>query len=147
MYLFDEFDAIGGERGLGNDVGEMRRVLNSFLQFIENDSSNNLIIAATNNRRLLDRALFRRFDDVLSYGLPDAKGRERLVANLLGTFLGDRFPLKKASEAAEGLSHSEIDRACHDAIKLAILEDKDSVDFANIETLLKERHAAYQRKE
>ena len=48
-------------------MGEMRRALNSFLQFIENDSSNNLIMAATNNRRLLDRALFRRFDDVLSY--------------------------------------------------------------------------------
>jgi len=85
VYLFDEFDAIGGERDLGNDVGEMRRVLNAFLQFIENDTSNNLIIAATNNPRLLDRALFRRFDDVLHYALPVDESRKHLIANLLGT--------------------------------------------------------------
>src|SRR5258708_2480738 len=63
VYLFDEFDAIGGERSLENDVAEMRRVLNSFLQFIERDPSDSLIIAATNNPRLLDKALFRRFND------------------------------------------------------------------------------------
>ena len=56
---------------MDNDVGEMRRVLNSFLQFIEQDTSDSLIIAATNNPKLLDQALYRRFDDVLYYDLPD----------------------------------------------------------------------------
>jgi SpoVK/Ycf46/Vps4 family AAA+-type ATPase len=147
VYLFDEFDAIGGERGLGNDVGEMRRVLNAFLQFIENDLSNNLIIAATNNRHLLDRALFRRFDDVLHYGLPDTKSRKRLISNLLGTFQHRQFPLEKAAQDGQGLSHSEIDRACRDAVKLTILENKTSVTYQTFGTLLKERHAAYQGKE
>ncbi len=147
VYLFDEFDAIGGERDLGNDVGEMRRVLNSFLQFIENDTSDNLIIAATNNPRLLDRALFRRFDDVLHYTLPGGENRKRLIANLLGTFRSPRFPLEKAAQAGRGLSHSEIDRACRDAIKLAILNNKSRVTYTSFEILLKERHAAYQGKE
>ena len=147
VYLFDEFDAIGGERDLGNDVGEMRRVLNAFLQFIENDTSNNLIIAATNNPRLLDRALFRRFDDVLHYSLPDRESRKRLIANLLGTFRNPQFPLEKAAQAGKGLSHSEIDRACRDAIKLAILSNKSRVTYTSFNVLLKERHAAYQGKE
>jgi AAA+ superfamily predicted ATPase len=147
VYLFDEFDAIGGERDLGNDVGEMRRVLNAFLQFIENDISDNLIIAATNNPRLLDRALFRRFDDVLHYALPDEISRKQLIANLMGTFQGGRFPLVKAASAGKGLSHSEIDRACRDAIKQAILENKSVVTYKSLELLLKERHAAYRGKE
>jgi len=71
IYFFDEFDAIGGDRNMGNDVGEVRRILNSFLQFMEQDHSHSLILAATNHVRLLDNALFRRFDDVIEYELPD----------------------------------------------------------------------------
>ena len=70
VYLFDEFDALGGERGSKNDVGEIRRVLNSFLQFLEQDESDSLVLGATNHAGLLDRALFRRFDAVLEYALP-----------------------------------------------------------------------------
>src|SRR5690349_1806970 len=73
VYFFDEFDAIGAQRAAPNDVGEIRRVLNSFLQFLENDDGPSLIVAATNHPELLDKALFRRFDDVIVYGLPDAE--------------------------------------------------------------------------
>ena len=141
VYLFDEFDAIGGERDLGNDVGEMRRVLNAFLQFIENDASDNMIIAATNNPRLLDRALFRRFDDVLHYALPEPESRKRLMANLLGNFITQRFLLDKAAQASQGLSHSEIDRACRDAVKLCILSNKPRVTFTTFNELLEEQFA------
>ncbi len=71
VFFFDEFDAIGAERGLANDVGEARRILNSFLQMVEETKSNSLILAATNHPQILDNALFRRFDDVLMYELPD----------------------------------------------------------------------------
>jgi len=71
VYLFDEFDSIGSERGLGNDVGEIRRIVNSFLQMVEQDNSDSLIVAATNHVGLLDRALFRRFDDIIEFDLPD----------------------------------------------------------------------------
>ena len=147
VYLFDEFDAIGGERGLENDVGEMRRVLTSFLQFIENDRSDNLILAATNNLRLLDRALFRRFDDILQYELPGIEERARLMENLLGVFIHSKFPLQKAAEAAAGLSHAEIDHACRGAIKIAILNDKKRVGINDLLGLLSERHATYRGQE
>ena len=70
VYLFDEFDSIGSERGLSNDVGEIRRVVNSFLQMVEHDTSDSLIIAATNHPKILDGALFRRFDDIIRYIFP-----------------------------------------------------------------------------
>lgn len=84
VYLFDEFDAIGGERSRNNDVGEMRRVLNTFLQLLEQDVSESLIVAATNEVSILDAALFRRFDDVLYYGNPDPTSVEQLLRNKLG---------------------------------------------------------------
>lgn len=65
VYFFDEFDALGSQRTVSNDVGEARRILNSFLQMIEQDDSNSLIICATNHIEILDHALFRRFDDVI----------------------------------------------------------------------------------
>lgn len=70
VYLFDEFDAIGTDRSsLGTEAvgGEMRRVVNSLLQFIEDDRSDSLIIAATNHDQLLDSAIFRRFDETIAF--------------------------------------------------------------------------------
>jgi len=144
VYLFDEFDAIGGERSMDNDVGEMRRVLNAFLQFIEQDTSDSLIVAATNSPKLLDRALFRRFDDVLYYKLPDDQARKRLMQNLLSSFLAVKFSWKDAVSESNGLSHAEIDQACRDAIKQAILSDKEKISPAFLLQMLKERQSIHQ---
>ncbi|MBI4910445.1 MAG: ATP-binding protein [Acidobacteria bacterium] len=72
VYLFDEFDALGAHRTQVNDVGEIRRVLNSFLQMLEKGTSDSLLVAAANHPQMLVRALFRRFHDVIEYSLPDA---------------------------------------------------------------------------
>ncbi len=146
VFLFDEFDAIGGERSLENDVGEMRRVLNAFLQFIENDSSDSLIIAATNSPRNLDRALFRRFDDVLYYDNPPDDARKRLIRNVLGSFLPTRLPWTQIVKESAELSHAEIDYSCRDAIKLAILSDKKRVNVPLLIQMLAERKATYWRE-
>lgn len=139
VYFFDEFDAIGGGRGLDNDVGEMRRVLNALLQFIEQDESESVIVAATNSPELLDRALFRRFDDVLHYDVPDDLARRRLIGNVLGTFAGKRFGWKSAVESSSGLSSAEIDLACRDALKDAVLADQASVTAGDLATIFKHR--------
>lgn len=143
LYLFDEFDAIGGERSLENDVGEMRRVLNSFLQFIEQDVSESMIVAATNSPKLLDRALFRRFDDVLYFEQPKPEDRKRLMQNVLGAFLPPQFIWEIIINESEGLSHAEIDQACRDAIKQAILSDKQKVTAALLRQLLNEKQSAH----
>jgi SpoVK/Ycf46/Vps4 family AAA+-type ATPase len=144
VYLFDEFDAIGGERTLDNDVGEMRRVLNAFLQFIEQDSSDSLIIAATNSPKILDRALFRRFDDILYYDLPSDSDRKTLIQNVLGSYLAPKFSWKAVLSDSRGLSHAEVDHACRDATKQAILTDKAKVSPDLIRQMLKEHQAAKQ---
>ena len=145
VYLFDELDAIGGERSLDNDVGEMRRVLNALLQFIEQDNSESLIVGTTNNPALLDRALFRRFDDVLHYELPDEELRRTLIENVLANFKG-RLGWKPVIAESRDLSHAEIDHACRDAIKDAILLDKAKVETKALIRTLHERRQTHQRK-
>lgn len=128
VYLFDEFDAIGTQRGANNDVGEVRRILNSFLMFMEQDKSESVIVAATNHPELLDKALYRRFDDIIPFSKPEKAEIELLIKNSLSTFDISKACLTKASAAAEGLSAAEITRACHDAAKVLILEhDSTSV--------------------
>ncbi|WP_300674670.1 AAA family ATPase [Desulfoluna sp.] len=143
VYLFDEFDAIGGDRSSENDVGEMRRVLNAFLQFIEQDTSDSLVIAATNNPKLLDRALFRRFDDVLYYDNPDPAQRKDLIANVLGLFIETRFSWKQVLKESDGLSHGEVDYACRDAIKDAILSDRDKIKATQLLVTIRERQRVH----
>ena len=142
VYLFDEFDAIGTQRGLDNEVGEMRRVLNALLQFIESDESHSLIVAATNNIHSLDTALFRRFDDVLHYGKPDRHEIDALIKNRLAGFRG-KFALAKVIDVAVGLSHAEITQACDDAIKDAILSDRKTVTQKHLISTLRDRKTAY----
>lgn len=123
VYLFDEFDAIGSDRSLDNDVGEMRRILNAFLQNLEDDESYSIIIAATNNPSMLDKALFRRFDDVMEYKNPDNDQIKRLFKmKLHGKALNDIFS-DEVYKKASGLNHADIVKACEDAVKYSILED------------------------
>lgn len=144
VYLFDEFDAIGAERSRDDDVGEMRRVLNSFLQFLEQDDSDSLIVAITNNPRILDQALFRRFDDVLHYSLPTRHEIGQLIASRLGAFADNDFASVALLEEAASLSHAEITQACDDAIKEAILSDKEKITEGLLQNMLGERRQVYR---
>lgn len=139
VYFFDEFDAIGSQRGMANDVGEIRRVLNSFLQMIEQDNSNSLIIAATNHGEILDYALFRRFDDVVEYQLPSPAQATDLIRSRLGQFAPKPFRKDALSGRVEGLSHADICRAVDAAIKDAILHDQIKVQPAELGRALEER--------
>ena len=143
VFLFDEFDAIGSERSYSDDVGEMRRVLNSFLQFIENDNSNSIIISATNNMKLLDKALYRRFDDILYYNLPSEPEIIKLIKNRLSTFLG-KLNVKELIHHTKKLSHAEIVQACYDSVKEAILEDKTTVSKKLLIHNLENRQLVYK---
>jgi len=145
VYLFDEFDAIGGHRAAGNDVGEIRRVLNSFLQLLEQDESGSVIIAATNHPQMLDHALFRRFDDVLEFSPPVAGQAEQAMKAKLGVFASRGVDWKAAAKAAQGLSYGEITRACEDAVKEAILNDTTTISTETLVHALTERRT--QRKQ
>ncbi|WP_076862047.1 AAA family ATPase [Bradyrhizobium mercantei] len=126
VYLFDEFDSIGSERGLSNDVGEIRRVVNSFLQMVEQDESDSLIIAATNHPTILDRALFRRFDDIVEYSLPTEKEIiEALNFKFTSKRIADVVKWDVLAKRAKGLSYADVTRAASDAIKHALIERRE----------------------
>ena len=108
VYLFDEFDAIGARRTQINDVGEIRRVLNTFLQLLEKDDSDSLIIAATNHPDLLDKALFRRFDDVIEYGLPDQRTAVKIIETRLARFNVDDLDWTRFGNELQGLSQASL---------------------------------------
>jgi SpoVK/Ycf46/Vps4 family AAA+-type ATPase len=139
IYFFDEFDAIGSQRGMANDVGEIRRVLNSFLQMIEQDQSHSVIIAATNHPDILDYALFRRFDDMIQYGLPNQEQVVAILKARLAGFHAKHFAWSKIAEHAAGLSHAEISRAADEAIKDSVIHDRDTVAQADLVHMLEER--------
>jgi SpoVK/Ycf46/Vps4 family AAA+-type ATPase len=139
VYFFDEFDAIGSHRGLSNDVGEIRRVLNSFLQMIEQDTSHSLIVAATNHPEILDHALFRRFDDVLHYTLPDRRQIAALLKSRLSRLTSKRVPWQQLATAAEGLSFAEVSRAAEEVQKDALINHKTSIAVEDIKEMLEER--------
>jgi SpoVK/Ycf46/Vps4 family AAA+-type ATPase len=142
VYFFDEFDAIGAKRSDRNDVGEIRRVLNSFLQFLEQDDSQGLIIAATNHPEILDKALFRRFDDVIEYSLPSAELVQRIMSARLIAFDTKGLDLEKAAELAVGLSAAEIVRSVENAAKSVVLSGKKRITLLSIKLAVAERRAA-----
>ncbi|MCL2784344.1 MAG: ATP-binding protein [Propionibacteriaceae bacterium] len=140
VYLFDEFDALGGDRS-GNDVGEARRILNSFLVFLEQASPESIIVAATNHRPILDKALFRRFDLVLTYRLPEGRQVREVIRGRLGTMVtGLRWD--KVDTAAQGLSHADLVEAAETAAKGALMRDYTRVTVEDLLAALGERWAA-----
>lgn len=139
VYFFDEFDAIASQRGSGNDVGEIRRVLNSFLQFIEHDDSNSLIVAATNHPELLDHALYRRFDDLIEYDMPTAEQIAATLEARLYRFAPDDIEWSVLGQEAEGLSYADITRAADEAMKESIIHGRTNVTQADVSRALSER--------
>jgi SpoVK/Ycf46/Vps4 family AAA+-type ATPase len=145
VYLFDEVDALAGERGRPNDVGEIRRVLNSFLQFLEEDESESLLVAASNHPSLLDRALFRRFDTVIRYPLPNAEVTRRLVEKRLNSVKVGPIGWSMVRRAATGLSHADIVNAADDAAKACVLRDTD-VTTTDLTAALRARRTDLRRQ-
>ena len=145
VYFFDEFDAIGSQRGIANDVGEIRRVLNSFLQMIEQDRSHSLVVAATNHPAILDSALFRRFDDVLHYELPEMSQIVSLLEARLSDAVTDGIQWQRLAELAAGLSYAEITRASNEALKDALIHERSKVRESDVQTMLKERKSVAER--
>lgn len=139
VYFFDEFDAIGGQRIASNDIGEVRRILNSFLVMIEEDVSTSLILAATNHPEILDHALFRRFDDVIEYELPNAEQVAIILQARLGRFAPAALDFAVLAASAAGLSHAEVTRAAEEAVKNAVMHDAEHIDPEELKALLHQR--------
>ncbi|WHU57328.1 AAA family ATPase [Trueperella pyogenes] len=140
VYLFDEFDALGADRS-GNDIGEARRILNSFLVFLEEASPESLVLAATKHRSILDKALFRRFDTVLTYTLPDAHQATTVMRARLGT-LASGTNMTGFDEYTAGLSHAELVKAAETAAKAVLMRGEKKVQSGDLIAALTSRRKA-----
>ena len=135
VYLFDEFDALAKARGDAQDVGEMNRVVTSFLQLMDADVSASIVIAATNHPQLLDRAVFRRFHLSVEFTTPDLPQAEALIRLRLARFALDDATVASFAKRADGLSFAEVAGACDDAVRNMVLEERtkllsDDIDAA-----------------
>jgi SpoVK/Ycf46/Vps4 family AAA+-type ATPase len=124
VYLFDEFDALGKHRSDEFDVGEAKRVVGTFLQLLDADHSDSLIVAATNLGGSLDHALLRRFDDVLNFPPPTEQAIGTLLKRLLRSVSISADDLKRLAKQSKGLSFAEVRAAVDNARKAAILLDQ-----------------------
>jgi SpoVK/Ycf46/Vps4 family AAA+-type ATPase len=127
VLLLDEVDAVGKSRDDSNDVGELKRVVNTLLQAMDMfHSSKSIIIAATNHQYLLDPALWRRFDDVLNFPAPGGTERERYIKSLLNGvhFEGSISNLAKNTSA---MSYADIQRIVVEGVKTMILCGRETL--------------------
>lgn len=122
VVLFDEFDAIGRSRDDVTEHGELKRVVNSFLQLLDQFTGRSLLIAATNFEQSLDPALWRRFDEIIRFEKPNLSEIESLLDKKLASQPKPRFSMRSIVSKLEGMSHAEIERVCMDVLRDAALK-------------------------
>jgi SpoVK/Ycf46/Vps4 family AAA+-type ATPase len=132
VYFFDEFDAVAKARGDSQDVGEMNRVVTSFLQLVDADVSGSLLVAATNHVELLDRAVFRRFDVIVPFEHPDRAQLVDLFCLRLGTVGLSADEAEHLADHVSGLSFADVARVCDDAIRTMALHDREQITEGDV---------------
>lgn len=128
VLFFDEFDAIGKSRDDRSEHGELKRVINSFLQLLDGLSTDTLLIAATNHESLLDKALWRRFDDLVYFPLPTEEQIHLLLPLKLRGVRHKKVELKMFEPQMKGWSYADIERVCLEAIKISVLAGKQEIN-------------------
>jgi SpoVK/Ycf46/Vps4 family AAA+-type ATPase len=119
ILLLDEFDAIAKRRDDAIEVGELKRLVTVLLQEIDQWPSSGILIAATNHPELLDPAIWRRFDSVVGFDLPDDRHLRSALTQLLG---GETEDLREALVTVmTGMSFSDVEREILRAKREAVL--------------------------
>lgn len=133
ILFLDEFDAIAKARDDSNELGELKRVVNSLLQNIDKYAENNILIAATNHHSMLDSAIWRRFNETIFIDKPEIEERLVLIEALLGKYpnsiLKDDKKKKTIVMLVGNFSPSDIKNLCSIAIKNNIIKDKHELSF------------------
>jgi SpoVK/Ycf46/Vps4 family AAA+-type ATPase len=145
VYFFDEFDALATSRASDNDIGEARRMLNSLLQFLEEDTSSSVLVAATNHPALLDSAIFRRFDAAFEYDLPDADQVRRVIVSRIVDFDLGAVDWMEVGRAGVGLSQADIVAAARDAARAAVLDNLGVIETGSLLAALSDRREIHRK--
>ncbi|MBQ9537541.1 MAG: AAA family ATPase [Desulfovibrionaceae bacterium] len=145
VYFFDYFHAIGLEHYMNHDIRATNYVLHIFLQLLEQDRSDSIILVATNADKSLDRAILQRFDDILDFTLPDTASIEELLLNRLVGYWENTPYMQSLVRVAMGLTHAEITQACNNVIKYAILNNQKRVEDLSIQEAIAAIQSKYAR--
>lgn len=142
VVLFDEFDIIGKKRDDPYEHGEIKRVVNNFMQMLDNYKGKSLLISATNHQHLLDTAIWRRFDDILFFDIPDSNLRGQLFNKYLRV-LKKSSDLNKSnlSKLTDGFTPADIAQVCEEAQRRAIVMNKIEISYDDIQWAIDEQKA------
>lgn len=133
VVLFDEFDALGKSRDDPSEHGEIKRLINAFLQLLDGFRGPSLLIAATNHEHLLDSALWRRFDDVEEFPKPSVHQLRKMLRLRLRPVAHRNVDIDKTAGALRGLPHAAAEKVAWDARRYAVLEGRDVVGAGDVE--------------
>ena len=135
--LFDEFDALTKDRGDSADHGELKRSVNAVLQMMDGYRGESILIATTNYESLLDRAVWRRFDEVIRFELPSLEQIKHLLALKLSG-IRRNFDPDDAHLASQfkGMSHADIERVLRRAVKDMILSGREFLERIHLDAAL-----------
>lgn len=152
VLFLDEFDAIAKARDDQHELGELKRVVNSMLQNMDEYCQEGILIAATNHHELLDRAVWRRFQTVIEMPKPGKEEIKMLLAHLPEIMDYSEIRSKhweKIIYALVGLSYSEIKNIIQNMVKKAVLKDKKKIGFTEVlaEIYLFKNHGNFAMEE
>ncbi len=136
VVFFDEFDAIGRSRDDATEHGEIKRVVNSFLQLLDGFEAHSILIAATNFEQVLDPAIWRRFDDVLRFDLPTIEFLDAVVRLRLRPIQAQEGQIQALVNALTGATFADAERACFDARKRCALDGVTSLRQDDVESAI-----------
>jgi SpoVK/Ycf46/Vps4 family AAA+-type ATPase len=129
VVLFDEFDIVGKKRDDPYEHGEIKRVVNNFMQMMDNYKGRSLLIFATNHQHLLDTGIWRRFDEILFFDIPDSYRREQLFDKYLRVLKRSRnLDISEFTKMTEGFSPADIAQTCEEALRRIILKDRKEIN-------------------
>lgn len=144
--LFDEFDAITKERSDSSDHGELKRVVNAFLQMLDDYEGKSLLIGATNHERIIDSAVWRRFDEVLIFEPPNLEQIRRLLCVKLRGIRRDFEPDdSRIASLFKGMSHADIERVIRRAAKDMILNGQEFLTMRHLKSAIQREDARMSR--
>ena len=128
IVLLDEFDVIGKQRDDPNEHGEIKRIVNNFIQMLDNIDTNSIIIATTNHQHLLDKAIWRRFDDIIYFNMPDTDRRKKLFKLYLKPLkCDDDINIEQLADRTNYNSSADITQICQEALRDSIINNTDII--------------------
>jgi AAA+ superfamily predicted ATPase len=152
ILFLDEFDAIAKARDDSHELGELKRVVNSLLQNIDDFAQEGILIAATNHSNMLDTAVWRRFQTIIELPLPENEEIRRYI-NHFPKVVDDsgitEIQWKSIINSMIGLSYSDIKDIVQNMIKKAVLHNKDKIEMSDyiFEIFLFKNHGNYNQED